>query len=200
MDPVRYEHEEGVATITLDDGKVNVLSPDMLRAIHRALDRAEADGAVVLLRGRPGRFSGGFDLPLLQSGAPEGIAMVRDGFVLAERLLALPLPVVTACTGHAVAMGLFLLLCGDQIVGIEGDYKLIANEVAIGLTLPFAAIEIVRHRLTPAAAHRAIVLSEAFPPASAVPRPSRPRPPCPPGSSISWSRPTTSTPCPARWP
>ena len=169
MELVHYDLTDGVATITLDDGKANVLSPDMQKAIHLLLDQAQADtAAVVVLRGREGRFSGGFDLGLLQSGAPEGIEMVHTGFLLAERLLALPVPVVTVCTGHAVAMGLFLLLCGDRVIGAEGDYKLIANEVAIGMTLPYAAIEIVRHRLTPAAAHRAIVLSEQFGPDTAV--------------------------------
>lgn len=165
---VGYEHADGVATITMDDGKVNVLSPTMLTALHGALDRAEADGAVVVLQGRPGRFSGGFDLPLLQTGSDEGIAMVRDGFLLAERILAFPLPVVVACTGHAVAMGLFLVLCGDATIGARGPFKLVANEVAIGLTLPYPAIEIVRNRLTPSAAHRAIVLSEQFDPESAA--------------------------------
>ena len=65
---VRYAIDGAIATVTMDDGKVNVLSPRMLAEIGAALDRAEADRAVVLLTGRPGVFSAGFDLPVLRAG------------------------------------------------------------------------------------------------------------------------------------
>ncbi|MGZ7003894.1 MAG: crotonase/enoyl-CoA hydratase family protein, partial [Acidimicrobiales bacterium] len=94
--------------------------------------------------------------------------MVRAGFELAERVLTFPLPVVMACTGHAVAMGVFLLLSGDHRLGAAGPFKLIANEVAIGLTMPHAEVEVLRQRLTPAAFNRAVVLAEAFDPDGAV--------------------------------
>jgi enoyl-CoA hydratase len=164
---VSYELSGPIATVTMDDGKVNVMSLPMQQELHAALDRATADGAVVLLAGRPGVFSAGFDLDTLQNGS-DGIAMVEGGFELAARLLAFPAPVVMACTGHAIAMGLFLLLSGDYRIGGTGSYRLLANEVAIGLTLPHAAIEVVRQRLTPAAFNRATILAEAFPPESAV--------------------------------
>jgi enoyl-CoA hydratase len=65
-------------------------------------------------------------------------------------------------------MGVFLLLCGDYRVGATGPYKITANEVAIGLTMPRAAVEICRQRLTPAHFNRAVVLAEAFAPDDAV--------------------------------
>src|SRR5262249_51718111 len=129
---VTYDRTDAVATITLDDGKVNVLSPPMQSAIHVALDRAEADDAAVVLLGRDGVLSAGFDLDVLRDGGPDSIAMVRGGFELAARVLAFPRPVVIGCTGHAVAMGAFLLLSGDYRLGVAGDYLLTANEVAIG--------------------------------------------------------------------
>ena len=50
--PVGYELNDSVATITMDDGKVNVLGPDMQAAINEALDRAEKDSAkAVVLAG-----------------------------------------------------------------------------------------------------------------------------------------------------
>ncbi len=157
-----------VAVITMDDGKANVLSPTMQSELHAALDGAEAEGSVVLLRGRPGFFSGGFDLAVLRSGGPQASAMLRGGFDLAERLLTFPRPVVAACTGHAIAMGAFVLLSADVRVGAAGSYKITANEVAIGLTMPRAAIEILRQRLTPAAFTRATLLAEVFSPSDAV--------------------------------
>jgi enoyl-CoA hydratase len=166
--PVTYSLQDRTATITMDDGKVNVMSLTMQRAINAALDRAENDRAVVLITGRPTVFSAGFDLKVLQAGGPDSVAMVRGGFELAARLLVHPYPVVMACPGHAIAMGAFVLLSGDYRLGASGDYKIVANEVAIGLTMPRAATEIMRQRLTPATFNRALILSEAFAPNNAV--------------------------------
>ena len=165
---VSYHCDDTIATITIDDGKVNALSLAVLAELDAALSRAERDDAVVILAGRGGVFSAGFDLPVLRGGGPDALAMLRAGFELAARLLAFPRPVVIACTGHAVAMGVFLLLSGDYRVGITGPYKITANEVAIGLTMPRAAVEICRQRLTPAHFNRAVVLAETFTPADAV--------------------------------
>ncbi|HXJ37131.1 MAG TPA: crotonase/enoyl-CoA hydratase family protein [Candidatus Eisenbacteria bacterium] len=165
---VGYQLEDVVATITMDDGKVNALSLRMFTELNAALDRAEADRAVVLLCGREGVFSAGFDLSVLRAGGSGAAMMVRAGFELAERVLAFPTPVVIACTGHAVAMGVFLLLSGDYRLGAAGSYKLTANEVAIGLTMPRAAVEILRQRLSPSYFNRAVTIAEPFSPDNAV--------------------------------
>ncbi|HEY6177650.1 MAG TPA: crotonase/enoyl-CoA hydratase family protein, partial [Kofleriaceae bacterium] len=151
MEPlVSYRLEQSIATITLDDGKVNALSPAMQSQINGALDQAVADRATVVLTGRPGVWTAGFDLGVLRAGGPAGLGMVRSGFALAERLLTFPHPVVVACGGHAVAMGVFLLLSADYRIGAAGPFRITANEVAIGLTMPRAAIAICRQRLAPA--------------------------------------------------
>jgi enoyl-CoA hydratase len=165
---VSYRFDGGIATITMDDGKVNALSPAMLADLDAAFDRAETDGAVVLLTGRERVFSAGFDLTVLRAGGPEALGMVRSGFLLAARVLSYPRPVVIACPGHAVAMGVFLLQSGDYRVGAAGSFRLVANEVALGLTMPRPALEILRHRLTPAAFNRAVLLAEPFSPDNAV--------------------------------
>jgi enoyl-CoA hydratase len=159
--------DNSIATITLDDGKVNVLSPDMLDQVNTALDEA-ADAAVVVLTGRPGVFSAGFDLRVLQARDEAADRMIRGGFELAARLLTFPAPVLIACTGHAIAMGSFLLLSADYRIGAEGPYKITANEVAIGMSIPVAAIEICRQRLSPTHLSRALTLAETFPPAEAA--------------------------------
>jgi enoyl-CoA hydratase len=165
---VTYACDGKVATVTLDDGKVNVLSPAMLAAVGAALDRAEGDGAAVVLTGRRRILSAGFDLGVLAAGGEAAIGMVRGGFELAERLLAHPAPVVIACPGNAVAMGAFLLVAGDYAIGTAGPYRYQANEVALGLTMPHAAVALLRRRLTPAAFDRAVGLSEAFSPAAGL--------------------------------
>lgn len=166
---VQYRRDGGVATITMDDGRVNALTPTLLADLAGALDRAADDaGVAVVLAGRPGVFSAGFDLDVLCAGGPEATGMILAGFSVAERILSFPAPVVVSCGGPALAMGAFLLLAGDYRIGARGDYAVVANEVAIGLTMPHAAVEILRQRLTPSAFQRAAILAEPFPPDAAL--------------------------------
>ncbi|MCO1654698.1 crotonase/enoyl-CoA hydratase family protein [Pseudonocardia humida] len=166
---VGYElGDDGVATITMDDGKVNALSVGMLGDVGAAFDQAESDGAAVLLTGRRGVFSGGFDLRVIRGGDPAAaLAMVRAGFELAERVLSFPRPVVAAAPGHAVAMGAFLLLSADLRIGVAAPSRYTANEVAIGLSVPSAALAILRYRLTPSEADRAAVTAAVYGPREA---------------------------------
>lgn len=147
--PLRVEVTEGVAWLDLDDGKANALSEERLGDLDRALDRAEAEEAVVVIRGREGIFSAGFDLPTFGRGAEAAVAMVRAGAELILRLLAHPAPVLTVCTGHAYPMGAFLMLSADVRLALAGNWRIGMNEVAIGLTIPEFAVELARHRLSP---------------------------------------------------
>jgi len=135
----------------------------MQQAINDALDRAEKDEAgAVVLAGNAKVFSGGFDLSVLMSGdTPAALGMLTGGFELAVRVLEFPRPVIMAATGHAIAMGAFLMLAGDHRIGAAGK-RFQANEVAIGLTLPIAAVEIMRMRLTPPAFQRGVSMAATF--------------------------------------
>ncbi len=164
---VRYQLDNGVATIQMDDGKRNALSPEMFKELYAALDQAERDKAIVILTGRADVFSAGFDLKVMKAGGPQTIAMLRAGYALTARVLTYPYPVITACSGHVLAMGVFLMLACDYVIGSQGDFKVSANEVAIGLPLPRVAEEMLRHRLRPADFQRAAVLAEYFPVAQA---------------------------------
>jgi enoyl-CoA hydratase len=157
VSPVEYELKDGVATISLDDGKVNALSIDTLRALHSALDRAERDRAVTIVRGREGYLSAGFDLKVFAQGTEPVLEMLTLGATLAERLLSFPVPIVLACSGHAVAAGSFLLLSADARIGADGPFQIGLNEVKIGLTVPWFAVELARHRLAPAQFDAAVV-------------------------------------------
>jgi len=164
---VTYRQTDLVSTITMDDGKVNVFSIPMLHAVHEAFDQAERDGTVVLLTGRPGYFSAGFDLKVL-SGPPEDVVtLLRLGATLAERVLSFPAPVTIACTGHAFPAGAFLLMAADSRIGADGPFRLGLNEVRIGLTLPWFAVVLAKHRLTPAHFDRAAVTGTMFDPQGA---------------------------------
>jgi len=159
---VQYRLQGRVATLCIDDGKRNALTPQILREIYRALDRAESDRAIVIISGRKSVFSAGFDLNVMKRGGIDALRMLRAGYALPARVLAYPYPVIAACNGHALAMGVFLMLSADYVIGSRGDFKIAANEVAIGLTMPRVAAAMLRHRLNPAAFQRAVTLSEYF--------------------------------------
>lgn len=160
---VTYRRDESIAVITMDDGKVNALGPAMLAEINGALDQAESEGAgAVLIAGNERVFSGGFDLKVFRSGdAQASIDMLRTGFELSHRLLSFPAPVVSACTGPAIAMGSFLACSTDHRIAAPA-YTFQANEVIIGMVLPYAALEVMRLRLTPSAYQQAVGLAKPF--------------------------------------
>jgi enoyl-CoA hydratase len=158
-----------VTTIVMDDGKVNVMSVNMMRELNAALDAAERDGTAVLLTGRENIFSAGFDLAVFKQGKGPLLEMLEAGARTAERLLSFPAPVVVACGGHAIAMGAFLLLAADIRIGVRGGQSKIAvNEVQIGLTVPRFALELCRHRLTPAHFSRAPLTADGYDPDQAL--------------------------------
>ena len=165
---ITYHAEEGIATLTLNNGKVNALSPEVIAAFNAALDRAEQERAVVIVTGQPGILSGGYDLKVMTSGPREAVALVTAGSTLARRMLSHPFPIVVACPGNAVAKGAFLLLSGDYRIGVEGPYKICLNEVQIGMTMHQAGIELARDRLRRSAFHRAVINAEAFDPQGAM--------------------------------
>ncbi|EUB72526.1 Enoyl-CoA hydratase/isomerase [Pseudomonas sp. GM41(2012)] len=165
---ISYHLEDGIATLTLSNGKVNAISPDVIAAFNAALDQAVTDRAVVIITGTPGMLSGGYDLKVMTSGPKEAVALVTAGSTLTRRLLSHPFPVIVACPGHAVAKGAFLLLSVDYRIGVDGPFTIGLNEVQIGMTMHHAGIELARDRLRKSAFHRAVINAEMFNPQSAV--------------------------------
>lgn len=167
--PITYTLQDGIATLTLDDGKANAMSLAMLQMLDALLTRALVDkAAVVAISGRPGMFCGGFDLAVFKRSPQELVQMLQAGAALIERLLGLPVPVLMVCTGHAVAMGAFLLLSADARIGVDQGARIQVNEVQIGMTLPRFAIEVCRQRLTPAHFNTATLTAKVYAPSEAV--------------------------------
>jgi enoyl-CoA hydratase len=167
MDPLRYELDDGVAVVTMDDGKANALSVAMLEALAGALDRAEREAKAMVLAGRTDRFSGGFDLKVMMAGPESARGLLLRGGDLLMKLYGAGLPLVVACTGHALAAGALVVLTGDYRVGARGAYKLGLNEAGIGLPVPVLAMELARDRLSRRALVRATLLGEIFDPEGA---------------------------------
>jgi len=169
-DRLDYRLQDGVATITLNDGKANVMSTAMLQDLGAALDRAEGDQAIVVLRSSlRGVFSAGFDLKIFAANDPErSLEMVKTGAELALRLLTYPYPTIGLMEGHAFPMGTFLLLACDVRIGARGPFRMGLNEVAIGIAPPGFAIELARSRVQPAWLSRTVALGEMYEPDDAV--------------------------------
>lgn len=165
---VTYQLDGSVASIVMDDGKANVLGLAMLDDLTEALRQAQSEAAAIVLAGRPGVFSGGFDLAVFRRNPAELVQMLEAGARLAELLKSCPRPVVAACTGHAIAMGAFLLLSADLRIGVETGARIQVSEVQAGLTVPNFAIELCRQRLAPAHLHRAVCTASPYSPLEAV--------------------------------
>lgn len=167
-DLVSVEEKETHVLISMDDGKANALGFDMLDAISAGLDVAEQAGKVVVLAGRPGKFSAGFDLKVMGGGGEPMLRLLKTGADLAYRLFSFPTPVVLAVSGHALAMGALFCLSADYRIGMQGDYKLGLNEVAIGMTLPYFGIELARARLDETQINAAVGLAKIYDPEGAA--------------------------------
>jgi enoyl-CoA hydratase len=149
MAHVTYEPRENVAVLRMDDGKANALSYEMMDALDEALTRAEREARAVVLTGRPGKFCAGFDLKLMMAGPDQARALVSRGAELLLRLYALPVPLVIASTGHALAGGALVVLTGDIRISARGPFRIGLNEVQIGMPVPVLAMELARDRLDP---------------------------------------------------
>jgi enoyl-CoA hydratase len=167
-DLVAYQLDDGVATLTLSNGKVNAISNEVIAAFNAALDQAEKDRAVVIITSGPGILSGGYDLKIMTSSPEAAMDLVAAGSTLARRMLSHPFPIVVACTGHAVAKGAFLLLSADYRIGVEGPFSIGLNEVQIGMTMHNAGIELARNRLNTSAFGRSVINGEMFDPQGAL--------------------------------
>lgn len=167
-DLISYQLEDGIATLTISNGKVNAISPDVIAAFNAALDQAEADRAIVIITGQPGILSGGYDLKVMTSSPQNAINLVAAGSTLARRMLSHPYPIIVACPGHAVAKGAFILLSADYRVGAEGPFSIGLNEVLIGMTMHHVGIELARDRLRKNFFNRSVINGEMFNPQQAL--------------------------------
>lgn len=157
-----------VMVITLDDGKANVISHALLDELLPTLESAKTDAKAVLITGREGLFSAGFDLKEFQKGPSQTKALVARGYEFLYKLYSFPLPLVSACTGHGIALGAFILLASDTRFGTAGDFKISLPETAISMQLSPLLMELATSRLSKRHIIRAAVQSENYDPQTAV--------------------------------
>ena len=159
---VTYQSEENYAIITINNGKANAISHEVVAGLNYSLDKAEQEDKVVILTGTQGIFSGGFDLKVMTKSPETALELVTKGSQLSHRMLSFPKPIILACNGHAIAKGAFLLLSVDYRIGVEGDFKIGLNEVMIGMTMHNAGIAIANARLSEVYLNRSVNNAEIF--------------------------------------
>jgi enoyl-CoA hydratase len=158
-----------VAVVTMDDGKANAMSFDLLVDLGETLQNLAERSKAVVLAGRPGLFCAGLDLRVVQGGDQTGFdELLEAGRELYRLLLRLPVPIVAACTGHALAGGALLLLCSDYRIGLRGDFRIGMHEVSIGVPIPEFGTRMAQLRLNRTRYVRAILLGELTGPDEAV--------------------------------
>lgn len=166
--PLTYTLDNKVAVLQMDDGKANALSRAMIDELLAAIDRAEQEASAIVLAGRPDRFCAGFDLRVMMSSPDAAKDLLRAGSKLLMRLYGAKVPLVIACTGHALAGGALVVLTGDYRIGTSGDYKIGLNEVAIGMPVPVLAMELARDRLLPSELTHATLGAQIYTPETAL--------------------------------
>ncbi|MGR8947772.1 MAG: crotonase/enoyl-CoA hydratase family protein [Gammaproteobacteria bacterium] len=160
--------ENGIAIISLDEGKANAVSHSLIDAVNDGLDKAESDAKAVIIRGKPGIFSAGFDLKEFKKGPVATDALVKRGTEILLRIFLHPQPVIAECTGHAIAAGAFILLAADTRFGAHGDFKIGLNETAIGFELPVFGFEFAKARLSKRHLQAAVVQAQLYDPRTAI--------------------------------
>jgi enoyl-CoA hydratase/carnithine racemase len=171
MSAIRIEdREHGVRTLRLDRPPANAIEETLLSDLAAVLASATIDGSVraVALTGSGSFFSSGFD----SAAARRGDAVAHDLYSCYRdthlKLLTLPKPTIAMVNGHAIAGGLALALACDCRLGLEGDYRIGLNEVAVGASFPRAAFEIVRLRLPHAQANELLLGAGLYPSSQAL--------------------------------
>jgi enoyl-CoA hydratase len=171
-DVVAYEVRERIAYVTIDNGKANALAPEVIAGIDAAVSRAEDAGegevGALVITGRAGMLTGGFDLNVIRSSPDAAGRLVTDGGALFSRLFGSEVPVIVACSGHAVAAGALLLLGADYRVGARGAFRIGLIETQIGMVLPRWAVELARERISPRHFQQATVGARMYDPDGAA--------------------------------
>ena len=163
-DPIATLSQEGdISIIKLDDGKANAFSYDMLSQVNELLAKVPRDSGALVITGREGLFSGGFDLKTFATGDMEKITkMVQLGYRLLLELFSFDRPIVAAVSGHSIALGLFVTCSADYRIAIDGKYVCQANEVRNNMDIPTQIMEILKARVNKKYFYPAVYHSDAF--------------------------------------
>lgn len=150
--------EGGVATLTLHNPPLNILTRAVLASLRGSLaDWAEdATLRVLVLSAEGAHFSAGADV--VEHLPPTFAQMIPEFLETIEALASFPQPVVAAVQGRCLGGGFELALAGDLIVAGEGA-QFGQPEILLGVTAPAACVLLPR-RATPGRAHEMLLTGD----------------------------------------
>ena len=155
--------QNDISIIKLDDGKANAFSYEMLSQVNELLAKVPRDSGALVITGRDGLFSGGFDLKTLATGDMEKITkMVQLGYRLLLELYSFDRPIIAAVSGHSIALGLFVTCSADYRIAIDGQYVCQANEVRNNMDIPTQIMEILKARVNKNYSYPAVFHADAY--------------------------------------
>jgi enoyl-CoA hydratase len=146
---IERELDDGILTLRLAHGKASAMDVELLEALGREMD-AVGDARAVILTGTGSIFSAGVDLFRVTDGGKEYVDRflpLLSAFVRA--LFTLPVPVVAAVNGHAIAGGGVMTLAADYRLMAEGNGRIGVPELLVGVPFPAAPLEVVRFAVSP---------------------------------------------------
>ncbi len=144
---MRVERSGPVAILKLENGKANSISPLFLERLERLLAEI-GDARAAVMIGQGSAFSAGLDLPALvelDRAAMRSFILRFDAAML--RVFELPVPLVAAVNGHAVAGGCVLALQADVRIGADREARIGLNETQLGIGLPAVVLETLRSQV-----------------------------------------------------
>jgi enoyl-CoA hydratase len=141
---IEREERDGIVTLRLAHGKASALDVELLQALVDALDAA-ADARAIVLTGTGSIFCAGVDLVRLPNeGAPyveRFFPLLRDAIA---KLFGMPVPVVAAANGHAIAGGCVLVCACDYRLMAEGKGRIGVPELLVGVPFPEIALKVMQ--------------------------------------------------------
>lgn len=149
MSNIKIHRSDGIAIVTMNDGKANIMNSRFIGQLITAFrSSGEAGDVVVLQSSIDGTYSAGFDVKVLASRDPSSVLeMIRSGGELIHTMLTHPRPIVAVGSGRIFPMGLFTLLAADYRIGDKSNSQWCLNEARLGIVPPAYAFEILRYRL-----------------------------------------------------
>lgn len=163
-----YQLNNKVAIAAFDDGKVNAVNEAFIDQLDQYLDDAERVAGALIITGRPGMFSAGFDLKALQGDEQAAARLVQRGMAMLVRLYEYPLPLIAACNGHAIGLGAFILLASDNRIGSTGSYQITLPETALSMPFTPVLLTLINDRVSTSQQTRTALQSSPLSPESAI--------------------------------